>query len=212
MALITPDELRVHFPQLKGTGEDLRLADVIASADALMALFCGWPPTVEGFHTLELAEYELFLAPRHGNYSVIDIPHGAPQLVDAAYIDPEWRDHISVQHPASTLVADSYLHLDRRSRELWIGSNATPYSQWSTVPRANKVDLQAGLSATPTPFDLVVLAATATRHLLDMPRFGSAAAVTQGGQSYTRTDFESLLPASVRNTLMPYVWWGSRVG
>lgn len=212
MALITPAQFRTHFPQLVGTNEDVRLTELIAEADALMALFMGWPRTVLGFYTCELTDYVSYPTPRIDNPNVLDLPHGAAQQLEEVFIDPDWLSDLAGSYGAATSVSLTKVLLVRATGEVWLSTSATPYGAWSTVPRANKIEYSAGLTAVPMPFDIVALCASAVRHLLDQPRFGSAAAVTQQGTTITRADAEAYLPASVRSALAPFVWWGSRVG
>lgn len=148
----------------------------------------------------------MHLRPRSSELEVIDLPHGAVYAIDEVFVDTNWRSNPTTSHGAGTLVADTAYVLDRQRRELWYPTG------WVNDPRANLVNFQAGVTSTPMPFDIVWMVQAGVKHLLDMPRYGSVAAVSQGGQSLTRADAEAFLPAPVRNALGPYRVWGALVG
>lgn|GEM_PF-4051815 len=182
----------------------------MADANALMAEFCGWPVSDAGTYTMESATYTAHLRPRPGERRVLDIPHGLITAITSAHMDPSWNVSIASAYGAAAEVAAGYRVLDARARELWLGSTATPYSIWRTDARANRVIYVGGFAADAP--EILPIAADAVRHLLERPRVGSAVAISQGGQSVTRSDSDALLPASVRNALAPWVVWSSRVG
>jgi hypothetical protein len=122
--------------------------------------------------------------------------------VTSAYVDE------TEAYGASTAVAAGDMVLDGNRGEIWLKPSAG--SAWATGGRANKVVVVAGFTAAPP--DLVAIVASQVRHLLDLRRNQGQPQITQGGQSVTRSDLDSLVPAPVRDLLGAYVIWSSRAG
>lgn len=202
MALITVSQLQALYPSLVGTDEDTRLGTVITWADSLMAAFCGFPP-YDGsqLRTLEDQTYTLYLdGPSVVEPARIDLGIRPVVSISSAYVDTAW------DYGSDTQVASGDMVLDKSGR-IWLRPDAS--SSWASAPRANKITVVAGFTTTPP--DLVVLAATAVRALIEQLPDGLAS-VSLGSQSSSRVAPTSLLPDTVRAGLAPYVLWGSRAG
>lgn len=203
MALITASQVREHFPQLQGSADDVLLDTLIARADGLMALWCGFPRPDAGAHTLAAATYTFFpRAPDPDEPRRIALPLYPIASLTTVHVDPDEL------YGASTLVAGGDLLLDGQAGEVWLTRQST--RTWASSGRANKFVVVGGFAATPP--DLVALAAGVVRHLLDRRRAQGTQAQTQLGVSVTNNDPDALLPEAVRDMLGQYVIWSNRVG
>ena len=203
MALITASQVREHFPQLQGSADDPVLDTLIARADALMALWCGFPRPDAGAHTLTAATYTVYpKAPDPDEPRRIALPVHPVVSLTTVHVDPDEL------YGASTEVASGDMILDGQAGEVWLTRQST--RTWASEGRANKVVAVAGFATTPP--DLVALAASTVRHLVDRRRNQGAQAQSAQGASTTLVDAEALLPQAVRDMLGQYVIWSSRVG
>lgn len=203
MALITASQVREHFPQLQGTADDVLLDTLIARADALMALWCGLPRPDAGAHTLAAATYTLFpRAPDPDEPRRLSLPLYPIVSLTTVHVDPDEL------YGASTLVPSGDLILDAGAGDVWLTRQST--RTWAGSGRANRFVVVGGFATTPP--DLVALAASAVRHLLDRRRNQGAVAQTQLGVSTTNNDPDALLPDAVREMLGQYTIWSSRLG
>lgn len=212
MALITEAQFRTEYPQLIGTAENTRLADAIGKASAVMAMYCDWGLNDSAVYSFETSAYTRFPAPRHDNPSVIDLPHGYVTSITSAHIDPDWLSDIAGAYASGDEVASGDRLLDTKTRELWIGSSASPNSQWSYTERANKIILVGGFAASTTQAEVVWACCVIVRHILGLARMDQVTTLTQGGQSMTRSDIDALVPSSARHILDCYRVWRSSVG
>ena len=201
MSLITAAQVREHFTALTGTGQDSLLDTMIDRADALMAGWCGWPPSA-GVYTMASASYTLYPAP-HTTYPEA-LWHGLKWVtaVTTAHIDEDW------DYGADDLVDAGDLVIDNDLGALWLRPDSS--WAWSASPRSNKVVLVNGFATTPD--DLVAACAMQTRALLDLARVQGVSQVSAGGQSFTRSDTDAILLRSVKEALQPYINWRSRAG
>lgn len=205
MALITAAQVREHYPALQGTGEDARLATMIARANELMAAYCGFPrPAGGGSRTLEAAEYVSYLdSPRLDDERILDLPVYPVISVESVHVDAAW------DYDSSTLVDSAEYELVAETGELYLRGSST--IAWVTSSRAQRVAYTAGFATTPPA--LVALAATAVRALLDGGHAPGITSLSVAGQSSTREPVSSLLPPAVRAGLdAGYTLWGARVG
>ncbi len=204
MALITAAQVREHYPQIVGTGEDTLLDTMITRADGLIAAYCGYPAYDGGtVRTLEDQTYTLYLdGPRFTEPQCLDLGIRPVVSVTSAHVDSAW------DYGSDAQVATADMVLDARAGLLWLRSDAS--SSWEDSPRANKVVIVAGFASTPP--DLVAAAAMLVRHLLALRHQQGVGTFSAGGQSATRSDADELVPAAVREALAPYVLGGSRVG
>lgn len=204
MALITAAQVREHYPQITGTGEDVILDTMIGRVDALMAAYCGFPAYDGGqIRSLEDQTYTLYLdAPRFAEPACLDLGIRPVVSVTSAHVDTAW------DYGGDAAVSAGDMVLDGRRGLLWLRPDAS--SSWAEAPRANKVVIVAGLSTTPP--DLVAAAAMAVRHLLTLRHQQGVASFSGGGQSVTRADADVLLPTAVREALASYVLGASLAG
>lgn len=201
LALITAEQFRQHFPNVQGTGEDATFDLMIARADSLMAVYCGFPRPDAGSHTLEDVTYTRYPSPKTTEPRALDLRIRHVVSITSAHIDENWS------YGSSTAVATGDRVLDGDLGVLWL--TPTAGAEWSTSPRANKVVLVAGFTTTPP--DLVAIAATAARHLLDVRRTHNRQQQSQAGMTVTLEEASSLLPKSVRDLLdAGYVDWRTR--
>lgn len=203
MALITPAQVAKLYPSLQGTGEDTRLTDVISWVDSLLAGYCGYPRPTTGGRTLQAATYQAFPPPSVRNASVLLLPIYPIASVTSIYVDP------GLEYGASSLVDSTEYTAQLDTGEIVLSAASTV--AWSEVDRANRVTYVAGFADAPS--DLVAIAASAVRDLLDYGKAGAALSVSAGGQSVSRAEATSLLSPAVRGQLdASYVLWGSRAG
>lgn len=206
MALITPGQVREHYPALQGTAEDVRLATLIERADELMAAYCGFPrPAGAGTRrTLEDASYVSYVdGPRADVPRLLDLPVYPVVSVESVHVDELWA------YDAATLVDPAQYTLVPETGELYLTATATV--AWVSAPRAQRVAYTAGFAATPP--GLVAIAAAAVRHLLDSGHGAGLTSLSAGGTSTTRPEDLHALPPTVRAALdAGYTLWGSRVG
>lgn len=203
MALITAAEYVARYKVVTGTGEDTLWNSLIAGADGLMAASCGFPLPDSGGHTLEDVTYTLkYDGPAWDDSRVIDLGVKPVLSITTAHSDP------NLDYGAETLIAAGDLDLDIPRGRLWLRPNAS--SSWSTGPRSNKIVMVAGFATVPAA--LKELCFKAVRHLHDADRAGSVLTMTQGGQTMSRGDADSILPRSVVEGLGPYRVWGAYAG
>lgn len=204
MAIITPAQVREHFPSLVGTGEDTLLTTLIGRANALMAAYCSFPFPDAGGRTLEAATYTCYLGRPALDPRVLDLPIAPVISVTSVHIDA------GLDFDADSLIDAADYVLVGPVGQIYLPAASS--SAWSVEPRANKVVVSAGWATAPA--DLVALAATAVRHLIDGAHVGAEVlSVSAGGQSQTRQAAASLLPPVVRAGLdAGYTLWRNRVG
>lgn len=202
MALISASQFKEHFPQLTGAAADSVLDTVIARADALLALYCGYPVPDAGSRTLEDATYTLYprVSPRHA--AALELGLRPIVSVTSVHVDEDWA------YGSDTAVDAGDRVLDTQGGRIWLKPTAT--TAWSRSPRANKVVAVAGYATTPP--DLVMIAVATVRHLWDLRNSQGRQQRSTQGHSETYVDATELLPASVRQALGPYILWESRVG
>jgi hypothetical protein len=184
--LVTPAQIREHYPSLVGTGEDARLAVLADRVDELLATWAGYPLTAAGGRTLQLASY---VATVHGpdrQYGPLRLPTRAVSVS-------------SVLDSGVTVTAPYTLDHD-----LIEGT-------WYPGYRRYKVSYQAGWATTPP--GLVAIASMAVRDLIDRSKTGEQISGSSSRQSYSRPAAMHLLSESVRAAVdSGYTEWGSRVG
>lgn len=202
MALITPAQVREHLPQATGTGDDTILATLVDRVDGLMAIFCGWPANDLSTYTLQSSTYTLYPMPDSDRVRALD--HGLRWVgtITSAHVDEAW------DYAAASAVASGDMVIDNREGVLWLRPDSG--SAWSTSDRANKVVLTCGFSTAPEW--LVVVAASAVRHLLMKRRMGEVQSQSGSGGTVTPQDQDDLLPKAVRASLSPLIHWRSRLG
>lgn len=205
MPIITPDDVRVHYPQLVGTESNPELQALIAQADALLALYLGLPvPDAGGARTLEDSTYTVYpAAPHHSHPRRVSLGIRPVVSIASVHVDPDEL------YGSSTLLGSAEYSLDAQRGELWLTPQAL-HSWYVTGARANRVVLVAGYTAAPP--DLRALVVAAVRHLWDRRRVQGLASQAAAGAAQTYSDAEALLPRAVRDALGPYVLWGSSVG
>lgn len=212
MALLTTAQAKARIPQLAGTSQDDLIDDLIARADGLMALYCGYPlqsgsvlPTmVSGAYLMRLP------ASPHGAYEVqgdaLHLPVRPVVSLTSVYQDVMWG------FGASTQVANADLEVDAERGVLW-RSPSGAFAGWSTSPRSIKVTAVCGY-ATPLSdsHPLVEICAAVVRHLLARPTMEGRQTATTSGQSVQHADLDDLLPLAVRRALAPYRLGGGLAG
>jgi hypothetical protein len=204
VALITAANVLEHFRQLTGTAENATLTTQIDRFDALAAMFCGWPVPDNGTPTMTAQTYTRYYdGPSLDQASRLDLGHPVIASYTSAAVDSAGDWSYATAIPSSDLV------LDTVGMALWL--KPTSSNAWYTSPRSNKVVFTGGFSATPP--NLIAAAALGVRHLLTLrgTPLGERA-TTQGGTSVSRDDMDALLPHAVRDALVPYIHWGSRLG
>lgn len=204
MALITPADVRVHFPHLVGTTGNDELGIIIAQADALLALYLGLPVPDSGMRTLEDVTYTLFpSAPHSSNERRMVLPVRPVVSVTSVHAD------LDELYTAATLIPSSEYVLDGPRGEIWLTPQRTR-SWYTDCGRANRVVVVAGFSS--TPGDVKAIAIAAVRHLWDRRRTAGTVTQAAAGVAQTYSDAEALLPQAVRDALGPYRLWGTDVG
>ena len=200
MPLITAAQFRDQFPALIGTGEDTRILELVDRADALMHAWLGMPVPQNGVRTLETTQYELRLDGPSVMYPrALDLGSNlfaAPSEVASSTLW-DWSDDFA-----------SEVYYDAPRGLLWL--NPTASHSWVDAPLGNRVVTDGGWLTAPD--EVVAATVFVVRKLIDLPRTQGVAALTQGGQSVTRTDLEHLIPLEAQHALQPYICWGSRVG
>jgi hypothetical protein len=193
VAVLTPAEWRLYYPQLEGTDEDAVLVELIDAADGLVAAYCGFPRTVDGIHTLEQADYLVHL--------------DGPSLVQAAVlclcVHPisavtELHADLTRTYDAGTLRTDFALDGERGLLVLDYGAPA-----WPVGFRAIQIAFTAGYAVTPPALRAIV--ATVVRHLWDRRNVQGEASYSMGGSSASLTDTDALIPAAAKEALWPYL-------
>lgn len=205
MALISTAQVLQHYPGLVGSGEDTLLAALVDRLDALAAGFCGLPlPDGATARTLTAATYTReYDGPDPVEPSVIRLYDDYGPNV--ASITNVWVDADQIY--ATPISSAGYRLVKPRGLLVMLPAST---DSWVEAPFANRVTLVAGYATTPP--DLIAIAATGVRHLLQLRRAGQVDQVTQGGQSVTWRDAGALLPAAVRDALGPYRAGSSRAG
>jgi hypothetical protein len=193
VAVLTPAEWRVYYPQLEGTDEDAVLVELIDAADGLVAAYCGFPRTIDGVHTLAESDYLVHL--------------DGPSLVQAAVlclcVHPitevtELHADLTRAYEAISLRTDWTLDGDRGLVVLDYGATA-----WPVGFRSIRVAFTGGYAALPAPLRAIV--ATVVRHLWDRRNTQGQESYSLGGSSASLTDVDALLPAAVKDALWPYL-------
>ncbi len=203
MALVTPDQVREHYPSLVGTGENVLLTTLCSRIDGLLAAWCGYPPNDAGTRTLEDATYTEHLGRPALDDRVLRLSIAPIVSVTTVHVDA------GLEYGTDALVDPSDYQVIESAGELVLTSAST--TAWSHVARANRVVYVAGF-ATPPP-DLVAIAALAVRDLVDRGKTGDQLSGSSSRQSYSRAAASHLLSEAVRTALdAGYTLWGSRVG
>lgn len=205
MAIITPAQVRDHYPGLTGTGEDTRLGVLIDQANGLCAAWAGWPEADAGGHTFESATYTVYAdGPDPRQPRRLPLPLRQVASVTTVHSGTQWL------YDASELVASDQ-YVVERGRALLLKSNSTP-AAWRSGLRAQRVVAVAGFATAPPA--LVLAIAEQVRHLLDRPRGGDRASVSRRGGSTSAPEPAELVPQAVQDALgaAGVVVWGSRVG
>lgn len=192
MALISAVQFRQHYPQLEGTDEDATLDLFIGRADGLMADYTGFPvPDGAQGRTLEQATYTV-----HPTGPVLGRPKalclGIFPIVSVTSVDAN----------GTALVEGVDYEVDPDAGILWLLPGAS-ISAWPVGDRVNEVVVEAGFAA-PTPPALVAITVAAVRHLWDLRNVQGVSAYGRGGDSATRVDADTTLPASVKAALRRY--------
>lgn len=193
MAVLTPDEFLVYYPQIEGDAEDPVFVELIDAADSLIAAYCGFPRTVDGVFTLTEADYLVWL--------------DGPSLVQAAALClcahpvtavTELHADLTRTYDAGSLRTDWTLDGERGLVVLDYGATA-----WPVGFRAIQVAFTAGYAVTPPALRAIV--ATVVRHLWDRRNVQGQTAYGMGGDSASLTDTDALIPAAARDALWPYM-------
>lgn len=190
MSLITPAELRVFAPHLMGTTDDARLVDAIDAADALAARLCGFPaPDDGGDHTLQAQTYTVFGLPSPLDERRLMLGIRPILEVVSVHVSATWT------YGAADLVDTDDVVTDGSALML----KPTSASVWSSVQRANRVVVRAGVD--PVPPDLRQTIARLALHLLG-PGADETTTLSAGGQSASRTPLSSAVPDPIAARLM----------
>lgn len=203
MALITPAQFRIGFPQLTGTAADDDIAEVISWADGLLALFIGLPVPDSGARTLEDTQYTRRLdGPLTSDPLFMSLGLRPVVSLTSVHVDPNRR----FTDDTEADLDDLELH----GADGLVSFYPDTSGAWSSVKRANKVVCVAGFST--TPGDLAALTVATVRHLWDRRGNAGRTARTAQQQSETYAEAAKLIPAEVRELIAPYILWESRVG
>lgn len=204
--MITPEQLLLYYTKLQDPSVP-ELPGLIASADALMASYCGLPKNAAGRKTLEASSHTLYPLPAFGEPRALALKlHPIPVTVTTVHVDEEW------EYGSDALVADTeYLYADDDGL-LRLKPSAT--SAWSASPRANRVVATVGFDLrSNNEHELLPITAAMVQSLIDRPHLQQTLSASIAGQTITTTDLESLLPAAVRAALnASYTIWSRRVG
>lgn len=207
MAIITAEQVRDHFPQLDGTGEDSVLDTLVGRADGLLAQYFGMPRTDGAVWTLEQATYTRrlqgpdYTAPRR-------LRLGVKPVISVTSVHQDLDEEFG----SSTEVVAADRELDAAEGILY----STPGASFGGWYRGNKGDrpikvvLEGGWATAPEP--LVAIVATQVRHLWELGMTQGVDAATGAGVSETRRGFDALIAPQVRGPAAPFILWGSRVG
>ena len=143
MALITAAEARLFIPALTGTGSDTELDRLIASADAVLARWCGWPPAAAGgAATFEDVTYTDYLdGPSLTVPTALQLPVFPVQSVTSIAKDDQGDWSYS-----DTIAAGDYT-LDGRTGLVYLNPDAS--EGWTSGVRAMKVVYVAGFATIP---------------------------------------------------------------
>ncbi len=202
MALLTPAQVREHYPSLAGTSDDTLVATLCSRVDGLLAAWCGYPRTDAGTRTLEDATYTEHLGRPALDDRVLRLTIAPIVSVTSVHIDA------GLEYGAETLVDSSAYQVLESSGELVLPSAST--TAWSRVDRANRVVYVAGFVTTPP--ELVAIAALAVRDLMDRGKTGDQLSGSSSQQSFSRAAATHVLSQAVRAALdSNYTLWGSRV-
>ena len=210
MALITAAQVREHVPQISGSADDTTLNTMVTRADALLAVFCGWPRTSTGIHTLEVATYVLYPFPESDRPRALS--HGLRWVgsITSAYVDE------NEEYGASTAVASGDMRIDNDEGVVWLKTTAS--SAWSSnkTGQPNKLTIVNGIGTgglvTTAPEWLVALVAHEVRHLLMKRRLGEVRDQSSGSGNVTPQDVDALIPKAVQLLCGPLINWRSRLG
>jgi hypothetical protein len=204
MALLTAAQVREHYPQLVGTGQDPLLDTLIARADSLMAAYCGYPLTDSGIYTLEDSTYTEYLSADPSTPGIVRLTVTPVQSITSTYADETWG------WDATTLVPSTDRAYESRSGIVWLLGTSTTRTSWTEGYRSVKV-VYVGGWATP-PAGLIAIGAMAVRDLVDRGFGGELLSASTSRQTVSRGQAGHVLSEAVRGALDAYVLWGRRAG
>lgn len=193
MAVLTPDEFLVYYPQIEGNAEDPVFVELIDAADALIAAYCGFPRTVDGVWTLTEADYLVHLdGPSLVQASVLCLCVHPISAVTELHAD------LTRAYDAGSLRTDWTLDGDRGLVVLDYGATA-----WPVGFRAIRVAFTGGYATTPPALRAIV--ATVVRHLWDRRQTQGQTAYGMGGDNASLTDTDALIPAAAKEALWHFL-------
>lgn len=190
--LITADQFRDIYGKIAGGLEDDALEAMIASADGLMAGYCGYPENDDGIRTLVSSTYTLYVSAPSRIPGVLCLCVAPIVSVTSVHVD-EARAY----GPSTALVEGTDFDVDLVLGRLAILPSSA--AEWPSAYRATRVVLEAGYATTPPA--LLPVVESVVQALLDRPNLQQQASASIGGASISPTDLDNFLPAAVRAAL-----------
>lgn len=194
MALASAAQVRALAPGLSAS-DDTLIDVLLARIDSAFARYCGHPAPDSGAQTMEAATYTTF--PGRFDLGIEDesniavIPTPAILSVTSVHVDPEQ------DYGADSLLAASEYVSDGRRVELTVDAT----SDWSRLPRANRVKVSAGYTIANHP---VLTEAAITQAIHQIGNTAAAGSTNTQTRAGSRSVSPLTLLPEVREMLSDY--------
>lgn len=198
MALLSAESFKLRYPALdpSGTDSDDEIEALATDAEALIALYLGYPEADDGTRSLGLNTYTFTLSgPALRQPLALCLCVRPIDEVVSVNVDPTWT------YGATGLLVDGTDYVVDEAQGIVLLRPGGSLTTWPSAYRAIRVVVEAGYATLPAW--LVPLVVATVRHLWDRRNIQGESSHSSFGDSASFVDTDALIPQAVRDLLAP---------